>query len=395
MESRVFIGADKDLLHSAYRIRRIMVHTGAISYTHDDAQLYKQQLEGIAGLKRLPEGGYITYAYKELGFDCILFYGTTYWGNQTKEYIPQYTIYCKVDFVKMCGYGTVNRIRSTDMLEEIHQKFQTAMEQINPKLPNFSEWIVKRIDYSMDLTVESPELYIQLLQKGAAMPRFYKKLYDLKSHRRKHLSGSVYYKCKSKTVNFYNKYDQLSKKAEPPEDLEETRHIIRLELQILKPSTDFRTTYGIIHNRLPYYLKPLISVRLLKDTYKQIAVNSGDYYTLDEAKARIDASDKDEKTKETLKQFLSEVAVCKSVEGYHTKHPRHAIHKLAKELETLGINPVCITQRQQRQYHIKKLPSLYERIAADVEKRLQPIPEQVQSEKERMIEEIKRELLQK
>lgn len=348
-----------------------MVHTASLTYTHyDNAMLWKYVQ--IQGIKKLKNTNFIATAYENIGFTHIIFYRGPIELPSGKT-IQRYTIYIRIDFIKLCGYGLINKLRATDLTKTIEKNFNDRINQINPCLPQFDEWKVKRIDYSIDLNVKDPQLYIELLQKGDVLNASYKKLYDRIAKRRKYLDGSVYLRCKSKTVNFYAKYEQLQNENKLPDDEEERQQlqqILRLEIQITNINA-FKKEYGIQINQLKYFLNPMLSIELIKKYYGKIVANKGDYYILPEAKENVDASDYAEEEKETLKTLLEDIANARSIENYKKHNARLKIDSLITKLEVLGINPVCITQKQQRKYNnVKHLPSLYNRITNDIEKRI-------------------------
>lgn len=352
-----------------------MVHTASLTYTHYSPQLYKDCLIGTTGLKQLVQSGnFITTDFEDIGFKHIIFYKKRKkFDSGATRY--EYTTFIRIDFLKLCGYGLINELRATDLLETISNNFNKYIDNINPNLPKLHEWKVKRIDYSIDLNVKYPELYIELFQKGRSLSRSYKKPMDKKAKRRKYLPGSVYLKAKSKTVNFYNKYAQLESCNMLPADEEEQeklKHILRLEIQITNTNY-FQQNQHISINQLRYFLDPLLAIETIKKDFLKIVANKGDYYILSEAKNKVENSNYSKEKKKRLTEFLDNVAKVRSMANYRKKYPNNKNTKaLVRMLENLGINPVCITQKQQRKYHvkhIKHIPSLYERITVDIDKR--------------------------
>ena len=135
--------------------------------------------------------------------------------------------------------------------------------------------------------------------------------------------GSVYLPSKSRnikqnktgslTINFYNKYQELSvesiKNKEITEaQLNQAKDILRLEVQCHRPKLDsIRQKYSLENKKIIHYLSPQISFDVLESAILKVC-KKGDYCRKSVALEKIDnEKGLHDSTKNNLKMILTEV----------------------------------------------------------------------------------------
>lgn len=227
---------------------------------------------------------------------------------------------------------------------------------------------LRRIDYSCDIHTDFKDILLSLITKGfdPKQLKLEEKIYYGEKEE-EYQAVSDYHKSKSVHLNIYDKIAELTNhnQALSLEDQKRADAILRFEVQVFKNklndliqrksdelgreemSRDFLTFAQADIERyvLSYYLKKL--------------VGTGHYFTLNNAKSLVDSSIFTNSKKEKLKKVLQYVAQNHGIPKFFEKIQEKKIPDLPittatakiyfKELESIGINPVCISQNMQQQ----------------------------------------------
>lgn len=210
---------------------------------------------------------------------------------------------------------------------------------------------VNRIDYKVDLKLDSDEMvqeYINLINKHDDK---YKYMRRLRNYRGEKYSTSTYLcnKTGQLTLNFYNKYqEQRNKKIFNDKYI----GILRLEVQN-KPArikAQKRKENGMKAQLENYFSKE----GMLENYFKIIKpyLYYGDYYKIKQAKKIIDKSDNSKKWKKKLKDFVAAVKRYGTVKNtYKNKFCCEDTGKrYVSMLDDLKINPITIDEGSQYEH---------------------------------------------
>ncbi|MEK4205013.1 hypothetical protein [Paenibacillus sp. FSL R10-2788] len=231
-------------------------------------------------------------------------------------------------------------------------QLRNLLGTLSDHLPQFNDWICKRIDYCVDIRTEHVSDYIRLFQRSKVPNRFFQA--------KNKLNGSAYAKSGSVTLNFYDKEDELRNRISKSDTrikeqhLEEAHHLLRIEVQ---------GVYNFLH-------APIAEELLLG--YYDKSIGAGDFYSLYEARKIIQQANIQERTKEAARQTLELIAQVRSVDGARKQFMDGVVleqsgfmqgssvtfSRSVKLLRELGINPITIP----RGWKIHHLPNLREHI---------------------------------
>lgn len=222
------------------------------------------------------------------------------------------------------------------------------------------EFSLRRVDYCVNVNVseqKNVENYIELLKRGKMPDDFNLKVFrDPVSHRSVTYKNSLYLSNKAVTINFYNKFKQLTEKA-PFVNAEEAKGILRLEVQFKsRKLSEMKRGIDKGESCFDYFINNQISLNSIAYYLKRIS-QSGDYYTLSEARNIINQSCLRNKIKADLVKFIYLVNKKRSLEkvlnnkGVLLERPAEEILRL---LDGLGINAVTIPSS----WGIEYLPNL-------------------------------------
>lgn len=200
-----------------------------------------------------------------------------------------------------CSFGSVERLRT--VLDE-------AIETISSTLPQSDRWSVSRIDFTRNLTSEYVKECVELAKKG-------KDPYHYKDTIKK--PGSSYRQSKSIVLNYYDKFDHITKKLDNyPFDkhlLEEAHNIYRIEVQCLNHNKlkHIREKFDLPRKSNLYdYLRTDIAEWTFFSYYDKV-IGRGDYYSLAEAFKKIESTDWGLTKKKNIKNWLKLITQAKGM----------------------------------------------------------------------------------
>ncbi|MFD1449513.1 hypothetical protein [Oceanobacillus sojae] len=285
-----------------------------------------------------------------LSIPGIILCSITYISNK------YYRIYLRVDLQSLIiGRRTIDLFEcSISFVEALRAALDGATSKISRTLPQSDEWHVSRIDFTVNLTSDYVEECVALAKKGND-PYRYKDIIDK--------SGSSYRKSKSVILNFYDKFDHISKKVTMDSFdahlLEEATNVYRIEVQCLSSNKlrSIRERYNLPKNsNLFDYLRSDIAEWACLSYYEKV-IGKGDYYSLAEALEKIDSTGWTIRRKNNIKNFLKLIAQAKGMtnakkqflEGKKlaltqtvVKGSRNTFRTYVKACEEIGVNPVTI-----------------------------------------------------
>lgn len=264
-------------------------------------------------------------------------------------------------------YG-INLFRITQFadISGATQKINKYLSQIGIDF-TFDEFDVKRIDYALNLNLETRELvekYMALLKKYNDMYPYKEKMVRCTyRHRNVPYDNSIYLVHNSRTINIYMKEPHVNNIKERRQyylpDTHIDENLIRFELQ-----TFYRSLKHIMHRESFSSLKPssFLSEELSYDELGKVIKKlflKGDYFRIDIARQIIEKSSVKSKHKELMLEFI-ERTTRKSIrdvkselfkEGYSIRQ----INKALKKFDELNVNPVTIP----KSWCISKLSGVY------------------------------------
>ena len=250
---------------------------------------------------------------------------------------------------------------------DLANNFSLYMGSLLPCHADINEWIVRRIDYNIDLklTPIDVERYIVLLQRGDKHNSWeIHETYEDKEKRIKakhgrgritHPTGSVLFDNKQYSVNIYNKQQERRRSNERrgitnTAEIEASAGILRIEIQVKQGKLHsikdtLRTVWGIEFDGRPLeiFARYELAEPIIMKSLAQIA-GQEDYCTLEKAKERIEHSGGAKRTRAAAIEFLEIAAALRSVwkakERYKATHTGGVrLGTIMKRLKALNINP--------------------------------------------------------
>lgn len=291
-----------------------MVHTASLTYFPSRTR--------ITIFKNLP--GTVYYEQDHRWYNGSLRdHGLQFWMYYIydgKSFVsPRIT--CRINFRKIIDQSNLSRVEVMNMFdyEEVERGFDNLIADFMPSLPVFSEWLVNRIDYCINVKTPYVKEYLHLLKKGDR-PNL-KDWYDKKNRNYTQKKGSLYLvstaekrENRSITVNFYNKQDEIKSKLDPwDDDYQEmeilSANVLRLEIQCHKVKTEsIKRKYGMHKKSVSYFLSPYITRDIIEYYLKRIG-GEADYHRKKVAIQMIDQLPCQTQTKAKMKQIVEAVAV--------------------------------------------------------------------------------------
>jgi hypothetical protein len=276
--------------------------------------------------------------------------------------------------------GIIDYLRAANESDIINfeSKFNYESAKISSILENLSTYVINRIDYCINFDLRelgidcTPELIMKLI-KRADIPEHYTELttYNETSHRKITDKNSFYLKSNSGNINCYYKYAQLRTEFPECPDLENSKDIIRFEVQCKYRKTyTLRNTYG---NDINSLFSNDVCRNIIYNHYNRI-IRPGDYYTLDCARKEIQNMRFHESKEKRLIDALEYINECRGIakakaslegEGKGKDFEIDMLRIAIRDLSDLGINPVTIP----KEYGIRHIPNLlkayYDKIAQE------------------------------
>ena len=270
------------------------------------------------------------------------------------------------------GYDAFETIGATpEILNQMSTAFIEAMEEASGEtfLPSMKNWVVRRIDYAVDIHLEYPyqypHQYISLLKKGDK-PKSYR-------DKAKGKTGSCYWGCASTTGNIYYKAAQMIQEGKSHELAEKARNILRFEVQCKSPKVGYLRKKKDLESRELHHLfcREIAEGVLL--SYCRRVYKTGDYYSYHAAEAHMKRLGAAKRRLRACQNVLSAIAQTRSISEArkqlteaglivkNSKPPMELRYSVAqfrrncKKISDMNINPVTIP----REWKINYLPSVY------------------------------------
>lgn len=343
------------------------------------------------------KGFFLTMRYSDYGFSAIRLYEFKNKMYETEkhqygdsEYMYLYMIAITVNVGLMFGkngYYSNNIISFTpDFVKAIYSKtydFLPCIESGKEYRANryelwqeLNSFKLRRIDFTFDLKDYS-DIYLSLLDRGYDISRkgfertYFEKddtlaeeqyddepdipdledcIQEMTGKAYKPDDSYIYYKGKSYNINVYLKAEQLERKKQQVENID-NYNFLRIEVQVKKPKLNVMVKkFGLKGRELQYLAVPEIENYVLC-SYVQKLTGAGLYVTKQQAFDIIDGSEYTIKKKQRLKAVIEAVANNNGIKYLLEKIENGQITNLGKlstvrtylrEIHKMGINPVTI-----------------------------------------------------
>ena len=237
-----------------------------------------------------------------------------------------------------------------------------ACSNLAPKLDYFvpgrafDDWKLRRIDYALDIKPGNVPLYIKLLQRGDKPHS-----YSISDGNRSHRDNSCDYACGSLELSFYDKHHERSTSyGVSQRQIDESVGILRFEMR--SKTRKIRSLAGLggwEDLSLASCQQGSAAIAAQMQKYLERCCRKGDYYTLAEARRRVNATPwtnpKKARAIEALELVNEKRSIWRARESLEPSAQKSFDTRL-KHLESISINPVTIPERDGR--GIQSLPSL-------------------------------------
>lgn len=279
------------------------------------------------------------------------------------------------------GYNAFETVPADEKtLSELIQRFDEALtEAIGDRslygLPELPEWMVRRIDYAIDIHTPYVEQYVLLFDKGDRA-KYYKDT-------PKGYTGSCYWECKSATVNVYDKHLERTRKKADPSLIARAKDILRFEIQCNSPKIKSLRQKGNFESSiLRNFFNPEIAQEILLNYYKR-SFKVGDYYTFGKAEKQMEQQGLKPRKLKALSNILKAIAQTRSISearkqlangGIVIKNTRSKVPiaysttqfgRNLKALAKLNINPVTIPRDGWGIDHLEGIYSLVAKVFSE------------------------------
>lgn len=199
---------------------------------------------------------------------------------------------------------------SYDSVEALRTALDEAIEGLASTLPQSDKWFVSRIDFTKNLSTKYVKECVALAKKGKDPYRYNDTI---------NKPGSSYRASKCVILNFYDKFDHISKKIDAntygSHLIEEAHNIFRIEVQCLNFSKlkHLREKFELPRKSNLYdYIRTDIAEWIIRYYYEKV-VGRADYYSLSEAIKIVEATEWGTRKKANIKMWLRLIAQAKSV----------------------------------------------------------------------------------
>lgn len=296
----------------------------------------------------------------------------------------------------LLGENTYIVAANSSHISDVETLFNMEARRISPILGSFYDYSINRVDYCInfnvfelikgcpdDLKPDFPQMIMQLIKKGD-IPEHFEKVYDN--------IGQFYLKSNSVVINCYWKYYDLISNFPDCISLPESLGIIRFEVQCkypkmytlktalknkkengkeyIVPSTSFSEDNEVLAEefKISKHNSAIVVEGLFSDercfemisTYYDKTIKSGNYYSLKEAKIRINERvfswQKAQRLIETL-EFINKQGGIANAKSTLKKNDLEIFRRSLRELKALKINPVIIPQ----EWGIAYMPNLLDK----------------------------------
>lgn len=258
-----------------------------------------------------------------------------------------------------------------DIFRDVENSFNIEAERISPLLGKFDLFSYNRIDYcfngdTQELKVGCTAEQMMKLIKRANIPSGFteRAKYNKRSNRKKPEKHSFYLTTKGNSVviNCYWKGAQLAEEYPDNPSLEDSRHVIRFEVQCKYPKVHLMSSN--IEKRAGdsdlMIMKEMWSDKVCEDVvtkYFNKVVRKGDYFTLAGARWMVEAHNFRQDKEERLIYALELINECRGIAKAKSKVlgvDLKDFKRSLKDLDDILVNPVTIP----REWGIDYIPNL-------------------------------------
>lgn len=242
----------------------------------------------------------------------------------TQEY-GNCRIHFVIDFIKLLEKTDI----TSDDLENINLEIYKFIFDITG---NYIEPIMIRLDYRLDVSVDSKEREVLMYLYNKTIDKYgFKKKYN-------NYETTIYYNSKSIQSKIYDKEEERKSKREGICSYE--KNVLRFEVSLCNSHLNYNKRIYNMDKSLDVYLQESLYINYLKN-HLEIFIHSGDYHTIYGARKKINSSNIKESDKEKLIEFLkciSQNGITKTTQ----KYSKYSFKKYKTYLEELKINPILI-----------------------------------------------------
>ena len=271
----------------------------------------------------------------------------------------------------LCGYDGFETIQAdAAMLERLSVAFRGALEygfgeHDLPLLPN---WLVKRIDFAVDVRTPYVADYVRLADKGDH-PAKYRDQAQGKV-------GSCYWGCASTRGSIYDKELQLRNTGREEALIQRAHNILRVEVQCRSPKVGYmRNRYELASRELRHFFNAELAEDILQ-SYCQRVFKTGSYRKMAAAQAQMRRLSASTRRQTACLNVLRAIAQTRSVRegrrqlaqsGLTIKNQRPPLRlSLSKDafsrncrlLAQLDINPVTIPREWECPDVLQSFPEM-------------------------------------
>lgn len=324
--------------------------------SHPQTKLYKERSQAHQTAKNglLSEIGITLYGHKySVAYDRITPAGAT----EQISYI-NYVIDARVNPSKVIyRESAIDIYKPSDYLL-FQDRFNEEIKSFNLQfLPPLDGWKAHRVDFTYNIRTPHVTEYIRLFHKADLRG------FTIKRDQHGHSAmkpGSLYINNSAVTLNFYDKFDEMTKAEggtrHTPEEIQEAKDILRIEVQAgrdklssIKRKQDFTSKQILEFMKCPEAAEDLVI------SYAEKVLGSATYRKKPAAITIINHSKKHQNTKEQLIAVLDEInKPYKRVDEVRAAHPELDIDKCRKILRDMDINLVTLDKNTK----VKELPSI-------------------------------------
>jgi hypothetical protein len=288
-----------------------------------------------------------------------------------------YSIRATINPKVLIGIRDYLTAASSYFLDDVENQFNIEAAKISPVLGRFEDYSMNRVDYCLNTDLAelktgcSPPQMMALIRRGN-IPKCFTEWaeYNDKSHRKEANKDTFYLQSNSLTINCYLKYEQLLEEFPDCPGLEDSRNLIRFEVQCKYPKVYSlakkdrynsglyksmseeelwdELQYGrIITNPPDVMLSDSVASDIVRKYFDKV-IGNGDYYSLEIAKKKVQSENCRQKVRDRLIRALSLVnryrGIAKAKTALHGEELENFKRSL-KGLRRIGINPVTIPRK--------------------------------------------------
>lgn len=297
------------------------------------------------------------------------------------------TIKAKINPKILLGLDDYIAASDSSYLERLATVFNQEARAISPILADFGSYSLSRIDYCINFDLRELELKVNVLPddymvliKQSDIPHHFQEYTEYRetTHRKKPGLNSFYLINHSVRINCYCKYYQLQKQFPSAPYIDDSLNVIRFEVQCLYLKT--RCMQRQIRDNVDFekMMLVMLSDEMCEQTissYYHKTIGTGDYYTLEGARKKIESmhfnQNREDRLLNTLKLVSLHHGIFKAKSHLKGKELEE-LKRSVKDLGELGINPVTIP----RERGIKFLPNLLRAYLTEGEKTDKELSEQ-------------------